>query len=267
MAEFSGKMKLIIALVIVATLIGAAYLAQMSTKPNIVEQEPEQTINPIAVVNTTMGEFRIELFEKEFKKDKEYDSVRLTDNFKRYAASGFYDGVVIHGIAPWPYNKTRTLIYTGEYTSDLSKKELPFAPIKYGRRTDVDFGFKHTDLMVSWFETWNITSIFYICNGDFSGDSPESPTLDPKDPVFGKVISGADVIRSMGALPTHYAGPDFPNLPNETVMIKHVYVFYPDAEEHLEISTNFDIIEMESDRALLTRYRNPFPGLSLHLPL
>ncbi len=250
MAEIPRKWKIVLSILIVFTIIISVYLLALSPKPAIEVPESEQTINPIAVVNTTMGEFRIELFEKEFRRDNKYNSLELIENFKRYSASGFYDGLIIHGVTPWPYNKTKTLIWTGEYNKSLQKKELLYPPIKYGKRTDTLFGLKHTDLMVSWYDTWNITSTFYICNGDWSDpDNPQEswkgPGLDPVDPVFGKVISGVSVIRNIGSLPTHSevnstGDKNLGYVPNETVMIRHIYIFYPKDDNETALYLSYD---------------------------
>lgn len=255
--EAEKLMKLAVVTGIVAVLISSAWIYSTQQNPEIVVNESEQKVNPIAIVNTSMGDFTIELYEKELKKDREYGSIRLIDNFKRYAASGFYDGLIIHGVAPWPYNQTKTLIYTGQYYPNLTKKELRYPPIKYGKRTDVLFGLKHTDLAVSWFDTWNVTSVFYICNGDWNDSgNPQTawrePNLDIHDPVFGKVIDGAEVIRKIGSLSHHSeikqtGDPNLGYVPNTTVVINHISIYYPEpGTEALIIPGN--VLFAETDR-------------------
>ncbi len=237
--ESSNLMKGMIAIAIIAIVVTAGWIYSLQENPAVVPVDNEQKVNPIAVVNTSMGEFKIELYEKEFKADKKYDSIRLVDNFKRYAASGFYDGLIIHGVAPWPYgNRTKTLIYTGNYYPELTKKEPIYPPIKYGKRTDVLFGLKHTDLAVSWFDTWNVTSVFYICDGDWSNSgNPQTawkePGLDIHDPVFGKIVDGVDVIRKIGSLGHHSeinetGDVNLGYVPNSTVVINHISIYYPE---------------------------------------
>ncbi len=262
--ESSNLMKGLIAVVVIAMLLASGWIYSNQSNVGINPPEEKQEVNPIALVNTTIGNFSIELYEKEFKADKQYDSVRLVDNFKRYVAIGFYDGLIIHGVAPWPYNHTKTLIYSGQYSPDLTKKELLYPPIKYGKRTDVLFDLKHTDLAVSWFDTWNITSVFYICNGDWSNSGNQSnawkePGLDIHDPVFGKVVGGVDVIRKIGSLGHHSEinetrDANLGYVPNETVIINHIKIYYPPA--------NADITEIQSSILMVDRRIYRFSMLS-----
>ena len=214
--EHDRLMKMLAIIVVVVIIVSIWVYVAFSGNNGNVSVEKCSNANPIAIVNTTMGDFEIELFEKEFCKDKEHNSINLVKNFEKYALSGFYNGVIIHKVAGMKKGEEacsngsvgRTLIYTGEYYDNLTKKKSPLKPWDYGYRTDVLFGLKHTDLMVSWFDSHHITSVFYICNGDWSNSGNQStawkePDLDIYDPVFGKVISGVDTIRRIGMLPTH----------------------------------------------------------------
>ena len=260
----SKLMKGLIAVAVIGMLVAAGWIYSNQTSPAVIPVDQEEQVNPIAVVNTTMGDFSIELYEKEFRADKKYDSVRLVENFKDYAERGFYDGLIIHGVSPWSYNKTKSLIWTGEYYANLTEKKPIFPPIKYGKRTDVLFGLKHTDLAVSWFDTWNITSTFYICNGDWSNSGNQSnawkePGLDISDPVFGKIVSGVDVIRKIGSLGHHSeinetGDPNLGYVPNQTVVINSIYIHYP--------ASNTDTVYITPDIFMADRITYSFSAFS-----
>jgi cyclophilin family peptidyl-prolyl cis-trans isomerase len=240
-----GTLMKISVLVVLVLLISSIliYVAMQNNGGQV--REAEQKVNPIAVVNTTMGNFEIELFEKEFSKDKEHNSIQLVKNFEKYALSGFYNGLIIHKVAGMHKGYEacsngsvgRTVIYTGEYYENLTKKKLIFPPLDYGWRTDVLFGLKHTDLMVSWFDSHHITSLFYICNGDWSNsENPQNmskePDFDIYDPVFGKVVDGVDVVRKIGSISTHSEvnrtkDINLTCVPNTTVVIRNIKIYYP----------------------------------------
>ena len=261
----SKLIKGIVALAVIGMLVAAGWMySSNQVNPSVAPVDEKQQVNPIAIVNTTMGDFSIELYEKEFREDKKYDSIRLVENFKDYAERGFYDGLIIHGVSPWSYNKTKSLIWTGEYYANLTEKKPIFPPIKYGKRTDVLFGLKHTDLAVSWFDTWNITSTFYICNGDWSNSGNQSnawkePGLDISDPVFGKIVSGVDVIRKIGSLGHHSeinetGDPNLGYVPNQTVVINSIYIHYP--------ASNTDTVYITPDIFMADRITYSFSAFS-----
>ncbi len=188
-----------------------------------------QPDNPIAEVHTNMGNFSIELYQNLVPE--------LTDHFIHYAMSDFYNGMVFHKIChPLHMNEEGkmvpthgSLIMTGLYSSSIydclnasssaSRNEVsdcvnssfnsPISITEYGRTDVSGINLIHKDLMVSWyknstFSNKKIYSQFYICNGtDLTGYGPKSPRLDESDPVFGKVIMGANVIRKMALVPTN----------------------------------------------------------------
>ena len=217
----------------VAAIIIAAGLMYLTYTPGKIENPKEP--NPIAKVSTNYGNFSILLYE---------DKVQpLTDHFIRYAASGFYNGLIFHMLRLStkelsngnivPYNGT--MIMTGAYYSNFTKKEPEFT-LEWNKRTDVIAGLKHVDLSVSWITDsyGKIGSRWYICNGNFSGKAFQ---MDEVDYVFGKVISGEKVIRRIGSLPVYNVNkndtqlsrvPFGPN--NTTVQINNIYLYRPTSE-------------------------------------
>ena len=224
-----SREKKVIVLLIIVLLISAIFIYATYTPGNV---EVPKKPNPIAVVNTTYGVFKIELYEDKVKP--------LTDHFIRYVESDFYDGLIFHMLRVStkempngtlvPYNGN--MVMTGAYYPNFTKKKPTFI-LNWNKRTDVIAGLKHTDLSVSWIDDsyGKVGSRWYVCNGDFSGRAFQ---MDEMDPVFGKVISGANVIRKIGNLSVYDVNNTDPQLSrvpmgpnNTTVKIIHIYVYRP----------------------------------------
>lgn len=78
--------------------------------------------NPQVMLETTQGNIKIELYEKEMP--------ITVKNFLSYVESGFYNGTIFHRVIP------ESLIQGGGYNTDLSKKERQ-APIQNEARKDL----------------------------------------------------------------------------------------------------------------------------------
>jgi cyclophilin family peptidyl-prolyl cis-trans isomerase len=138
--------------------------------------EDEETENPIAVIDTTMGTIRIELFE---------DKVPITaGNFKDLAEDGFYDSTKFHRISP------NFMIQGG---CPNSKDDDPSNDGTGGPGYAIDDEF-HDDLknqrgMISMANSGPNTggSQFFILVEDANG-------LDGAHAVFGQVIEGMDIV-------------------------------------------------------------------------
>jgi cyclophilin family peptidyl-prolyl cis-trans isomerase len=133
--------------------------------------------NRIANFDTTMGKFRIELFE-----DK---APVTTKNFIGLIEKGFYDGVVFHRVID------NFMIQGGDPTG--TGRGGPGYTIKDEFHRDL----KH-----------DAAGVLSMANaGPNTGGSQFFITLVPtawldnKHAVFGKVIDGMDVVRSIGKTP------------------------------------------------------------------
>ncbi len=228
----------LIAIGIVAVLVSAAAVYTFYPQPKV------ETIvqNPVAVVHTNYGNFSILLYEDKVKP--------LTDHFIKYVMSGFYDDMIFHGLLKTtkdvngvekPYDGK--MIITGKYYENLTEAKPKFQ-LKWNKRTDTLAGLKHTDLSVSWHLPSNtygvIGSLWYICDGDFSGRAFH---IDENDYVFGKVIKGEQVIRKIGDMQTANLdknNSDLSAVPvganNTTVVIDHIDIKRPKS------STESDLI-------------------------
>lgn len=144
--------------------------------------------NSIAVIDTSMGTIKVELYE---------DKVPNTcENFIKLANDGFYDGLVFHRAID------DFMIQGGGFDTSGNQKQSPYGPIDLEINNEVH----HVDGAIAMARTSDpnsATSQFFIDDG-------AQPQLEPGgvDPngyaAFGVVIEGIDVVREIAALdPEH----------------------------------------------------------------
>jgi cyclophilin family peptidyl-prolyl cis-trans isomerase len=131
--------------------------------------------NPVAVIDTTKGVIKVELFQ---------DKVPNTcENFIKLANDGFYDGVIFHRV------QDNFMIQAGYMLPDGSTKTSPYGTIDLEINPDV----QHVDGAISMARTDDpnsASSQFFICDG-------AQPDLDDQYAAFGVVIEGMDVVRDI----------------------------------------------------------------------
>jgi cyclophilin family peptidyl-prolyl cis-trans isomerase len=165
--------------------------------------------NPVAVISTTLGDVTVELF-----RDKAPVS---TENFLRYAADGFYTGTVFHRVIPG------FMIQGGGFTPAMEEK--PTRPPIRNEATNGLNNVRGTLGMARTQALRSATSQFFINVSDnrfkldHKGYSPE----DFGYAVFGRVLSGMEVVDKIAATPTRRVGPH-EAVPVEPVVIKTVTV-------------------------------------------
>lgn len=143
--------------------------------------------NPVVVVSTSMGDITLELF-----KDRAPVSV---ENFLRYAQEGFYEGTIFHRV------KADFMIQGGGFTPEMFEK-----PTRRPILNEATNGARNTRGTLAMARTRALrsaTSQFYINVVDnraldHTGYSPE----DFGYAVFGRVLSGMDVVDKIAAVPT-----------------------------------------------------------------
>ena len=183
----TSKTPIITVIVLIAVISIAAGTFFIMTQPsndgtntqNSGSDTGDSTENPIAVINTSMGIIKVELF-----KDKVPNTV---NNFISYAEDGFYDGLVFHRVID------DFMIQGGGFKPDGSKKETR-DPIDLEINKDV----RHVDGAIAMARTSDpnsATSQFYICDGAQS-------FLDDNYAVFGVTIEGIDVVRNIASVET-----------------------------------------------------------------
>lgn len=190
-----------------------AELSAQATKP--VQAPPLQAPapepapgNPVAVISTSFGDITIELF-------KEQAPVSVA-NFIQYAQEGFYNGTIFHRVVP------KFMIQGGGYTESLVEKAT--RPPIQNEATNGLRNVRGTIAMARKQALRSATAQFYINVVDnrmldHTGYSP----MDFGYAVFGRVLSGMDVVDKIAATPTGVKD-GMENVPLEPVVIKSVTV-------------------------------------------
>ncbi len=164
--------------------------------------------NPVAVVVTSLGDFAIELFS-----DRAPVSV---ENFLQYAREGHYDGTVFHRVKP------NFMIQGGGFTPSLAEK--PTRPPIQNEATNGLRNLRGTVAMARKAALRSATDQFYVNVADNRRLDHLSYSPDEFGyAVFGRVLSGMDVVDRIAAVPTHSTA-DMDDVPVEPVIIKSVQI-------------------------------------------
>jgi cyclophilin family peptidyl-prolyl cis-trans isomerase len=152
---------------------------------------------------TTLGDFTVELFEKE--------APQSVENFLRYIDGGFFDGTIFHRIVPG------FVIQGGGFTEDMAQKRT-HPPVK----NEADNGLKNTRGSLSMARTNDIHS----ATSQFFVNLKDNEFLDHSRgnfgyAVFAKVTEGMDVIDKIAAVETGRRR-GFDDVPVEAVIMKSV---------------------------------------------
>lgn len=170
--------------------------------------------NPIVVMETSMGTIEIELYQ-----DKAPVTVK---NFLNYVNDKFYDGTIFHRVM------NNFMIQGGGLTRDMNEKATK-DPIK----NEADNGLKNdrgTVAMARLREPDTASAQFFINVVD--NDGIHSPTnLNHRGKnlagwgycVFGKVVSGMDVVDKIKTVKTGTVGM-MEDVPAEIIEIKSIKV-------------------------------------------
>jgi cyclophilin family peptidyl-prolyl cis-trans isomerase len=160
----------------------------------------EDIKNSVAVINTTAGVIKVELFE---------DKVPITArNFKNLAEDGFYDGLVFHRVI------SGFMIQGGGFGADGTQYNSD--QITFETNPDV----LHVDGSISMASTdagAGGTNQFFICDG------PQH-FLDNDYAAFGVVIEGIDVVRSIANVGTTTKYDYHQNWPIDDIFINSITI-------------------------------------------
>ena len=164
--------------------------------------------NPVVVVSTSLGDITLELV-----RDRAPVSV---ENFLQYAREGHYEGTIFHRVKP------DFMIQGGGFTPEMVEK--PTRPPIQNEATNGLKNVRGTLAMARTRALRSATSQFYINVADnrrldHVGYSPD----DFGYAVFGRVLSGMDVVEKIAAAPTATKG-DHDDVPVTPVVITKVAV-------------------------------------------
>jgi len=174
------KTIIILAVIAIIIVVAVSVLYMISNTDDNQNNGDIPEGNSIAVIDTSMGTIKVELYE---------DKVPNTcENFIKLANDGFYDDLVFHRV------KDDFMIQGGGFTSDGTNKESPYGAIDLEINPEV----RHVDGAIAMARTNDpnsATSQFYICDGAQS-------FLDDNYAAFGVVIDGMDVLRNIASVGT-----------------------------------------------------------------
>lgn len=164
--------------------------------------------NPVAEIETSLGSFKVELFEKE--------APISVKNFLSYAKDGYFAGTIFHRIIPG------FMAQGGGLTAALQPKPGQKAAIK----NEAANGLKNDRGTLAMARTGSpdsATSQFFINVVDNNGLNRPNPDGHGYA-VFGKVIEGMEIIDKIVNAPQERKNAVFQNVPKEAIVIKSVKV-------------------------------------------
>ena len=157
---------------------------------------------PRVKFTTSLGEFVVEIYP-----DK---APKTVENFLQYTKDKFYDGTIFHRVMDG------FMVQGGGFTADMQQKPTrPPVPLEAGNGLKNDRG---TIAMARTGNPNSATSQFFINvqdNASLNAPSPDGHGYT----VFGKVVSGMEVIDKIRVAPTGNKGP-FQNVPLTPISIQ-----------------------------------------------
>ena len=173
-----------------------------------VQEKDVKAAKPVVLMKTSMGDVRIELFEKE--------APITVKNFLAYVEGGFFDGTIFHRVIPG------FVIQGGGFTPDMNRKTTK-NPIK----NEADNGLKNLRGTLSMARTNVIdsaTSQFFVSLVDNSSlDHVKGDANRFGYAVFGRVSEGMDVVDRIAKVKTTSKGPNR-DVPADPIVIKSFVV-------------------------------------------
>ena len=159
-------------------------------------------------LHTSLGDIGLELDAEK--------APATVENFLTYAKDGFFDGTIFHRVIE------NFMIQGGGMIADMSQKTTR-APIK----NEADNGLKNTAGTIAMARTndpHSATAQFFINVSDNEFLNHRSPSPQGWGyAVFGKVVSGMEVVEKIKAVKTGRRG-SHDDVPEETVTIERVTI-------------------------------------------
>ena len=146
---------------------------------------------------------------------------KTVENFIAYVKSGHYDGTQFHRVIPG------FMVQGGGYTTDYAQKPTR-PPVKNEAEQASKAGLVNapgTIAMARTSDPHSASSQFFINVADNTFlNYRESTAQGYGYTVFGKVVSGMDVVEKMARAPTGAGGPFPKDVPVEKILIKSAKV-------------------------------------------
>jgi cyclophilin family peptidyl-prolyl cis-trans isomerase len=174
---------------------------------------PALAANPQVEFDTTAGKIRVELYPDAAPK--------TVANFLDYVKAKHYDGTQFHRVIGG------FMIQGGGFTADFKQKPTK-APIAIEAEQSSKAGLLNvpgTLAMARTSDPNSATAQFFINVADNKFLNFREPTQQGYGyTVFGKVVSGMDVVDKIAKAPTGAGGPFPKDVPSEPVLIKQAVV-------------------------------------------
>ena len=160
---------------------------------------------------TNMGEFVAEVYP-----DK---APKTVENFLQYVREKHYEGTIFHRVIP------NFMIQGGGYDARYIERQTRAPVVHEGLEALSKGGPRNTVGTLAMART-NVpnsaTAQFFInvVDNGFLDPNPQQPGYT----VFGKVVSGMDVVNRIRATPTSFGGPFLTDVPRTQVVIKSATV-------------------------------------------
>lgn len=165
--------------------------------------------NPQVDVKTNVGTIRLELYPSK--------APRTVANFLQYVREGHYNGTIFHRVIDG------FMIQGGGFDQSYGQKPTR-APIPNEAEAGVKAGLKNDTGTIAMARTSNpdsATAQFFINLADNAFLNWGDPRGDGNGyAVFGKVISGFDVVTKLAEIPTGRGGPFASDVPRNAVVIE-----------------------------------------------
>ena len=146
---------------------------------------------------------------------------KTVENFIAYVKSGHYDGTQFHRVIPG------FMVQGGGYTTDYAQKPTR-PPVKNEAEQASKAGLVNapgTIAMARTSDPHSASSQFFINVADNKFLNYRESTVQGYGyTVFGKVVSGMDVVEKMAKAPTGAGGPFPKDVPVEKILIKSAKV-------------------------------------------
>jgi len=189
--------------------------AKTAAKPKAAAEKPAAATDKPAtasevLIKTSLGDMTVELYA-----DKAPKSV---ENFLAYANSGFYDGTIFHRVID------NFMIQGGGFTRELRQK--PTRPAIPNEAKNGLSNLRGTVTMARTGDPNSATAQFFInvVDNQRLDYTSDQNGMTWGYAVFGKVISGLDVVDKIKAVPTGAQGPFKSDVPTTPVVIEKVSV-------------------------------------------
>jgi peptidyl-prolyl cis-trans isomerase A (cyclophilin A)/peptidyl-prolyl cis-trans isomerase B (cyclophilin B) len=169
--------------------------------------------DPQVDMKTSAGTIRLELYPAKAPK--------TVENFLQYVRDGHYNGTVFHRVIPG------FMIQGGGFEANYRQKPVR-AAIRNEAQAGVKAGLKNdvgTIAMARTADPDSATAQFFInVNSNSFLNWGDARSDGHGYAVFGKVVSGLDVVTKIAKLPTGPGGPFRSDVPREAVVIESVTV-------------------------------------------